>query len=45
MKVLSYTLYLIAGVAVTKRAFDRAQIFGEHAGARFSVIPVWRMIP
>ena len=31
-------LYLIDGVAVPKRVFERRQIFGEYAGASFRVV-------
>jgi hypothetical protein len=34
------TMYLIDGVQVTKRIFERRQLFGEHKEARFVVIEV-----
>jgi len=34
------TLYLIDGVAVPQKIYERRQLFGEHAGAQFSIVDI-----
>lgn len=34
---MNRTMYLIDGVQVTRKIYERRQIWGEHAGAKFRV--------
>lgn len=36
----SEQMYLIDGIRVTKRIFERRQIWGEYQGANFQVIEI-----
>lgn len=37
-------MYLIDGIQVTKKVWERRKIWGEHAGARFEVVEVRRPV-